>query len=57
MLKGDNKILYVLFGAKEIICNDNNIKIILEGLYDLGYTVIFRGRLWDGAWALEVLRQ
>lgn len=50
-------MLYVLFGAKEIICNDNNIKTVLEGLYDLGYTVIFRGRLWDDAWALEVLRQ
>ena len=57
MLKGDNKMSYILFGEKEVICDDTNIKEVLKELYALGYTVLDRGQLFGDARALEVRRQ
>lgn len=48
---------YILFGEKEVICDDTNIKEVLRELYALGYTVLDRGQLFGDARALEVRRQ
>ena len=50
-------MLYVLFGEKDLICDETMIKDVLKELFSLGYAVINRGQLFANAWALEVSRQ
>lgn len=50
-------MLYVLFGEKEVVCDETMIEGVLKELYALGYTVLNRGHLFGDAWSLEVRRQ
>lgn len=50
-------MLYVLFGEKDLVCDETMIKDVIKELFSLGYTVLNRGKLADDTWSLEVRRQ
>lgn len=50
-------MLYFLFGEKETVCDETEIKDVVKELFSLGYTVINHGKLADDTWTFEVCRQ
>lgn len=50
-------MLYVFFGEKDLVCDENTIADVLKELYSLGYAVLNRGPIYANAIGLQVSRQ